>query len=233
MSDDSNDTSEKDRAFAAFFIDTYERTIPAFQQRATDASKWTLAALLTVNGGGALATLNAADRFSNPSHPAALFLIGMCLTVLSAASIRLEYETDLKRTNALYARAKRAVAGLDDPVGLYREITDEILADKIISNVIIKYTATALEILSGVLFLLGAIVALITVDPDTEANEARCRALQKDFLSPLPVRSDSREVFETLKCKAQGEGSVFAPYDGDKFDVAIERARRRDQLPLR
>jgi hypothetical protein len=232
MSNESDEPCAKERAFAAHFIETHDRTMPAFQQRAADASKWTLAALLTVNGGGALATLNAADRFSNASAPASLFLVGMSLAVLSAVGVRLDYGSDFKRVNEWYGRAKRAISGLEDPVRVYDHITTGIFKEKRIRDYILQYSSSLFEVFSGASFIIGAIVAVSTVDPDSKANAARCSALQKDFLSPLPVRSDSREVFETLKCKAQGEGSVFAPYDGDEFGVAIERTRRAE-LPQR
>jgi hypothetical protein len=70
--------------------------------------------------------------------------------------------------------------------------------------------AITFEVLSFLAFMCGSMLALATIDPGERANARRCEALQGDFLSAYPRRADSREIFQVLGCRPQGDGNAFA-----------------------
>lgn len=52
---------------------------------------------------------------------------------------------------------------------------------------------------------------------DVRANDRRCLAIQHDMLSARPRRTDGPDLFQALSCRAQGEGSVYAPLRRNKL----------------
>ena len=51
-------------------------------------SGWLAAALLTINGAGAIATLNLADRVNAPVYPALTFAAGILFTLLNGVAVQ-------------------------------------------------------------------------------------------------------------------------------------------------
>jgi hypothetical protein len=211
MPDNAHDPERFEKAFIASFLEVYEAAVPRQEQRSVDASKWSLAALLTINGGGVLGIINAGERFENPILPASIYLIGMSAAVLTAAAIRVAVAADLNHAQLLFGKAKRASIGVESSLLVYNYITKSIGRRKKIGEHFQQIIPFALEAMSGIAFLCASVVSVQTIDPGSAANDARCVALQADFLSAKPKRPDSREMFEALKCRPQGEGSVYAP----------------------
>ncbi len=62
----------------------------ATRNRSIDAvismAKWLLASLLAVNGAGALAVLNGADKLASPALPGCLFVSGVVLALVNGAA---------------------------------------------------------------------------------------------------------------------------------------------------
>jgi len=211
MTQDSETSKKIERAFVDLFLEFYGEAVPREEKRSDDASKWTLAALLAVNGGGVLGVLNAGERFKEPYDPIALFLVGMSLAVLSAAAIRISVSVDIKIVRNLYGIAKRANAGHEDIKGAYDQIMRIVEQPTPLWRKLINWMPVFLEIISGIFFIFGALASADRIDPDSQFNLARCLALQNDFLNAHPRRSDSREIFDTLKCRPQGRGGISAP----------------------
>lgn len=87
------------------------KTREASMEQAASMAKWLLASLLAINGAGALATINALEKLAAPELPAALFVIGMLLTLLSA--------TVIQRQN--YA----ALPGINKMIGYWLSVIDD------------------------------------------------------------------------------------------------------------
>jgi hypothetical protein len=51
-------------------------------------------------------------------------------------------------------------------------------------------------------------IVLEAASKSSEANDARCLAIQQDMLSARPRRSDGPDLFQALGCRPQGKGSV-------------------------
>lgn len=71
-------------------------------------------------------------------------------------------------------------------------------------------------------FLAAFVILLWFLTPeqlDATANDKRCLAIQKDMLSPHPLRSDAPDLFQALGCRPQGEGSVHAPPSEQMIEV--------------
>jgi hypothetical protein len=70
----------------------YARRAEAMEDRASDqlvkVSGWLTASLLAVNGGGAVATLQAAEKIDAPAWPLGAFGGGLILAMLSAVAIQ-------------------------------------------------------------------------------------------------------------------------------------------------
>ena len=47
-------------------------------------------------------------------------------------------------------------------------------------------------------------------EAESQINDRRCLAIQKDMLSARPRRLDAPDLFQALGCRPQGEGSVYA-----------------------
>ncbi|MFN3676685.1 MAG: hypothetical protein ACK4TC_11960 [Sphingomonas pseudosanguinis] len=211
MSNDPSPPPSVQEAFIATFLEFYAEAVPRQEQRSADASKWMLAALLAINGGAVLGVLNAGERFKEPSAPIFVFLIGMALAILSAAAIRVSVLIDVNIARSMYGKAKRASTGLYALNRAYAEIIEILENPKPIWHKFVDALPTVLEIVSGLAFIIGALLSADRIDCDAAFNASRCQALQSDFLSAHPRRADSREIFDSLKCRPQGPGGVSAP----------------------
>lgn len=175
-------------------------------QRSLDVGKWGLGALLTINGGGLLAVMNAQARFLSPFQPALIFASGMVLALLCAATVRLDIYKSLHNGRELLRKARHVRDGTPGAPKTVGELVSEWRASR---KVPIDRWAIGFEAMSLLAFMFGAWLALATIDPGERANARRCEALQSDFLSASPRRDDSRDIFEALACRPQGNGNVF------------------------
>jgi hypothetical protein len=176
-------------------------------QRSSDVGKWGLAALLTINGGGLLAVLNAQSRFLAAYKPASFFMGGMVLALLCAAAVRLDIYKSLHNGRGLLRKAKQVRDEKPNAPKTVEELVSEWRNSR---TTHLRYWPIGIEALSLLAFLCGSMLALATIDPGERANARRCEALQGDFLSAYPRRADSREVFQILGCRPHGDGNVFA-----------------------
>jgi len=170
----------------------FEELKSATLQQISDSGKWVSAALLTINGGGALAAVGAAAK-SETGHSAIAFGLGIVFAIASVALIG----------KASY-----------DAVGVLMRARLDALAGRPISNdyngVINPFViADILDFLSLAMFVYGA--AMLSTSIRDTSNDARCLVIQSDMLSANPRRSDDAVLFTALGCRPQGGGSVFAP----------------------
>ncbi len=177
-------------------------------QRSADAAKWSLAALLTMNGGAVLAILSSQARFSNPVGPATVFTVGMFFTILSAAAVRIEIRRDANRAALVIRQANRVTQNRLGAPKTVKDLTN--LWQNKRSDKLTKWLAFLAEACSAALFLVGALWSIQTIDPVKIAHDRQCEALQSDMLSARPRRSDSKDLFVALGCRPQGSGNVFA-----------------------
>jgi hypothetical protein len=84
---------------------------------------------------------------------------------------------------------------------------------------------------------LGGLIALAlafgVAGDERKTNDRRCLAIQRDMLSAMPLREDGPDLFQALGCHPQGSGSVYAPFQGDEIEKAVEEGARRAKLPYR
>lgn len=95
-----------------------------------------------------------------------------------------------------------------------------------------RYFALAVSIAIAPLSVAYGYKAQILSD-DGKANDKRCLAIQRDMLSAMPLRNDDPDLFQALGCHPQGQGSVYAPHQGDEIDKAFQQSIRRSRLPYR
>ncbi|QCB43004.1 hypothetical protein E5673_12895 [Sphingomonas sp. PAMC26645] len=177
-------------------------------QRSADAGKWSLGALLTINGGAILALLSSEARFSDPIRPGIMFAAGMLLALGSASALRADIKFDVNRARTVVRHAKRVIDKRSSAPKTVDELQD--IWEKGKSSKLLPLLPGIFEACSALLFLVGAVWAIANIDPGKAANLRRCEALQTDMLRARGLRPDSKEIFVALGCRPRGEGSVFA-----------------------
>lgn len=205
---DSNDPAAV-KTLASELLEGLGPVISHEMQRSTDAGKWSLSALLTINGGAVLAILSSEARFADPITPACMFSFGMLLALASAAALRADIKGDIRRAERALRYAKRVV---ENRIGAPSNVEELQAAwgKGGRARKLLSWVPVIAEVCSALLFLAGALWSIGTINPGKVADERRCEALQSDMLSAQPRRVDSKELFAALKCSSQGAGSVFA-----------------------
>lgn len=73
-----------------------------------------------------------------------------------------------------------------------------------------RYVGTGTSVLCLALAAWWIVPAGIQLQTSAAANDRRCLAIQRDMLSAQPRRADGPDLFQSLGCRPQGGGSVFA-----------------------
>lgn len=169
-------------------------------------SKWLSAALLTLNGGGMLATVGAIERLDDPLHATVFFCLGILLVMLNGVAIQHFAATGIPHVREL-TNYWRVISH----TGIRDEAVEQALIDSIGRANRWNWIAPLCGWISAGFFLAG-VWALATGIEDSDAdNGRRCVAIQRDMLSARPLRADDAVIFTALGCKPHGAGSVYAP----------------------
>lgn len=193
MSNEDNDTSgNAQRIEREVLANSLEALSAAAVQQIADSGKWVSAALLTINGGGALAAVGAAAK-ANVGYSAVAFGVGI---VIAIASVGLVGRATYKYIGLISQARVNVLAGGGIELPKQPLITPFTIA-------------ALLDALSLLVFIIGAVV--LTASGKDTANDARCLAIQSDMLSAKPKRTDDAGLFSALGCHPQGAGSVYAP----------------------
>jgi len=169
-------------------------------------SKWLSAALLTLNGGGMLATVGAIERLDDPLYATVFFCLGILLVMLNGVAIQHFAATGIPHVREL-TNYWRVISH----TGIRDEAVEQALIDSIGRANRWNWIAPLCGWISAGFFLAG-VWALATGIEDSDAdNGRRCVAIQRDMLSARPLRADDAVIFTALGCKPHGAGSVYAP----------------------
>jgi len=76
------------RGLAAHQVARLEKISASSAEQLVKTSGWLSAALLAINGGGAIATLNVADRIAAPIYPASAFGAGILFVLLNGVAVQ-------------------------------------------------------------------------------------------------------------------------------------------------
>jgi hypothetical protein len=76
------------RGVAAHQVARLEKMWASGVEQLLKTSGWLSAALLTINGAGAIATLNVADRIATPIYPASAFAVGILFVLLNGVAVQ-------------------------------------------------------------------------------------------------------------------------------------------------
>lgn len=168
-------------------------------------SKWLSAALLTLNGGGMLATVGAIERLDDPLYATICFCLGILFVMLNGVVIQHVAAAGIPPVREL-ANYWRAVSH----TGIHDEVAEQKLTSPIDRANRWSWIAPLCGWISAGFFLAG-VWALATGIADSDAdNGRRCVAIQRDMLSARPLRTDDAVIFTALGCKPHGAGSVYA-----------------------
>ena len=182
------------RLIAEHNIGRYERYDQVLSDQITKTSGWLTASLLAINAGGALAALNAAERGPAATGPALVFGMGILTALLSAVTMQeflIKMADPVERCLSYWRRVQ--ISGVHDEQEA-RQVREAVRQRKKC-----RYIAPAIGWVSGIHFFIGAGLLAYTSRHPIQVD-ALCAALQRDMLSSDPKRSDSRELFTTLKC---------------------------------
>ena len=76
------------RSLAAHQVTRLEKMSASSSEQLIKVSGWLSAALLTINGAGAIATLNIATKLTTPIYPAGAFATGILLILLNGVAVQ-------------------------------------------------------------------------------------------------------------------------------------------------
>jgi hypothetical protein len=161
--------------------------------------RWLTASLLAVNGAGALAVFNAADKLSHLPVDGSFFVLGV-LAALSSAVLN-------QKSNQHSAAVVGEALGQAIVVSQTGEVTEPLeKIEKDFRKRLMK-GATRPELAgwaSALLFVIGAVSIGLDSPKADPVNSRRCATIQHDMLSARPRASDDPAVFVALGCKPQG-----------------------------
>lgn len=206
--DEAEEAAEHDlefmRATARQGVDQLVVNLNDLGSQMMSASKWLSAALLTINGGGMLATVGAIERLDDPYYATVFFCLGILFVMLNGVVIQHFAAAGIPHVRAL-ANYWRAVSH----TGIYDEAAEQRLVAPIDRANRWNWIAPLCGWISASFFLAG-VWALATGIADSDVdNGRRCVAIQRDMLSARPLRIDDAAIFTALGCKPHGAGSVY------------------------
>lgn len=192
------------RRVATHRVRALEVSQAAANEQMLKSSGWLTAALLALNAGGALATINAMPQLDQPFWPSVCFMAGIVFVMLSAVTIQeLSNSVDLDSIVLFWREVE--VHGIFDPE-LHTQVAQPVTKKDRWS-----WLAPFFGWISGLLFLAGAAVLGLDAARPSDGLVARCLSLQQDMLRLPPDNPESRELFETLSCKFDAQARVTRP----------------------
>lgn len=184
------------RQLAKYKFERLARSIDNINQQFLSVSGWLNASLFALNGGGALASVNAVDRLDSPAWPVAVFAVGLIFAMISAVLIQRFLSVTIPHAEKLLEiwRSAEIYGELDE--GAYEMEKGALLKAESWS-----WTPQALGWVSGLCFLAGgAVFAIDEVNPPPR-YQTMCKRLQTEMLTSS--RTSPRELFTSLKCQWQ------------------------------
>jgi hypothetical protein len=184
---DPNDAAETDGATVTrdAMAGLYAELRVAALQQIVEGSKWSTAALLTINGGGAVAAVNAGAK-ANTFLASTSFALGIVAVVVA---VIIATKGAYKYYGQFFNYQVKTALGEPEPLEEDRSITYKV--------------SDVLEIASLVLFVAGAY--LLSESASDRNNNRRCLAIQRDMLGRSERRSDDAAMFQAFGCRPQGE----------------------------
>ncbi|VVT07349.1 hypothetical protein SPHINGO391_390040 [Sphingomonas aurantiaca] len=184
------------------------------------------ATTIAVNGGACIALLSAIDKVGFSYLPYVIFLAGIILSLLRSSIAHIIATRHIAITTAI------EIAILNKKTIDVEQLQNvKKLANGYEALTLWSRRSEWLRFMPIITFVVGCVATGVSIDRDKvaaggPANVARCAALQEDMLRARPRRLDSRELFQALGCRPQGEGSVYAV--GER---AIRKLTKAAQAP--
>jgi hypothetical protein len=146
------------RGLAAHQVARLEKMSASGTEQLLKTSGWLTAALLTINGAGALATLNAVARIDAPLFPALAFGAGMLFVLLNGVAVQTIHSISAGPLEHLMAYW-RAV----EILGRYDEEEEEKFNRPITRIFRLAWVPPTLGWISGICFFTGIIYLTINI----------------------------------------------------------------------
>lgn len=196
-----NDDLEPDvlQRLGAHMVGRLERSIDQANGQMVSVSGWLTAALFALNGGGALAALNAGPSLDAPLWSAGAFGVGLLFAMSSAVFIQYLISRGTVPAEALLAFWRRV-----EVTGTLDSHDYETLSRPIMAQQRWNWIAPALGWVSGIAFALGGTTLLIDVANCNPSLSKICARLQNDMLDPKQTGERSRALFTTVGCRFNG-----------------------------
>lgn len=151
-------------------------------EQASSMAKWLLASLLTINGAGALATINMVDKIMSPLMPGAAFIAGMMLPLAAATIIQNQNFAKLKPVNETLGYWLTVV---DD--GERVDSLEQELLNKAQAAGGPEWLSQALGWLSACLFIIGAAsLGQSAIQKQSALTPPNPAQIQPNALPPAP-----------------------------------------------
>ena len=162
----------------------------------TKTASWLTASLLAINGGGAIAVMNSADRLQAPALVAALFLLGLLFAMLNAVLIQ-SLSAVLQNPLEQWLAYWRGV----EKYGLRQHQSEQELHQLVKRAQRYRWSAPAVGWISGAIFLVAVTMAGANLHVSAWPNASACAKLKKDMISNAPVAPSVPASYVALGCQ--------------------------------
>lgn len=151
-------------------------------EQAISMGAWLVASLLALNGGGALAVLNAVDRLAQPTVPASIFIAGIMFALANAAGIQWSGYAQLKPMSEMIGYW---ITVADD--GVRTAAFEDQLKAKVRPLIIRGKLASAAGWISAFLFLAGCVCFATNFEPTRVTDNSMAGAAHDEA---VPVHKE-------------------------------------------
>jgi len=159
------------------------------------ASSWLRASLLAINGGGAIATMNVADRLSSPGCVGALFIGGIFAAMLNAYLIQ-TYGAKTQPHLEEWWGYWRAV----EQFGVRDEEKEKAVQAKLTAQEWWGRVAPWPGWLSAPFFLAATVALGLSLREPSKPAPSRCATLERSMLAKAPEITNAAAAYEALGC---------------------------------
>lgn len=205
------DGTAETRLLGQHMVGRFETLAQASSDQLVKTSGWLTASLLAINGGGALAALNAVDRVHSASS-AGWFGAGLLMAMVSGVAIQgIQAKIAAPVEQYLFFWRRVSENGQLDQGALEQHQRDLHKFERL------RFIPPLAGWISAALFAAGGLTLAEDLSQRDEGAQARCMSLQNDMLASSPRRSDSRDLFVALGCKAAGNGRVHVRSAGHQI----------------
>lgn len=189
------DSSAINRAIAKRALECVDREQAFSASQVASMANWLMASLLAINGGGALATVNASKEAHGLWIAGAIFALGVGFALMSAVRMQDTYNASvlsLSQQGQYWAGV--AIYGQRDAG---HEKQDREKAARIQRWAFLPPT---LGWCSGILFIAGTVLLVAAIQSGRDVSDHRCAAIEQEMLTNLAKRPSDVSLFTALGC---------------------------------